>query len=67
MDTITLTKKEYKELLEAKKRLYGKVKLFVPAKKKSKFLDEAFGIFKDDFGKTSSIAYVSKMRKLWRS
>ena len=59
MDTVTIPTKEYRRLLEAKR---------VGERKKSKgFSDVAFGVLKDDFGKGSSVAYVSKIRKSWRT
>lgn len=59
MDTITIPVKEYKRLVGAGGRAEG-------AEKKKRFVDAAFGILRDGFGKESSVLYVSKLRKAWR-
>ncbi|MFQ6049820.1 MAG: hypothetical protein ACE5J0_02150 [Candidatus Paceibacterales bacterium] len=65
-ETIILTKKEYSELKEIKKRLEkllrAKEKKISP--KKDGFL-EAFGILKGKF-KGTSLDYTSKLRREWR-
>jgi len=66
METITLTKREYSELIEIRRRLEklleSKERKISP--KKDRFLD-AFGILKGAI-KGDSINYVSKLRKEWR-
>lgn len=66
METITLTEKEYSELLEIKKRLDKllEIKKGKAPSKKDGFL-EAFGILKGEI-KGSSLGYISKLRKEWR-
>ena len=68
MNTVTIPKKEYEILKEARRRFNI---LFRPPLKiragKSKFSAEAFGILKKSFDKKPSTFYVSKMRKSWRS
>ena len=62
MDTITINKKEYDELLEDKRR-----KVDFGEEKKGKKIDRSsFGIWKNRFGKRSSVAYINRMRKSWR-
>lgn len=67
MNTITTPKREYNDLVEAKKILgrIGKI----PSSKNgdNKFIDAAFGILKNSIGKKSSISYISKLRKSWRT
>lgn len=61
MSTVTITKKEYKDLKDAKKALT----IFEKTGTK-RFGDDAFGILKSSFGKSSSINYIKKLRKAWR-
>ena len=62
MDTVTISTKEYRRLLGTRRTLTR-----LSEKKKNKsFADVAFGVLKGGFGKTSSIAYVTKLRKSWR-
>jgi hypothetical protein len=66
METVTLTKKEYSELLDVKRKLDKllKVKEEKTPPKKDGFR-EAFGALKESF-KGDSLSYVSKLRKAWR-
>jgi hypothetical protein len=59
MDTITIPTKEYRRLLEAKRT--------VDSKRRKGFSDPAFGVLKDTFRGKSSVDYISKLRKTWRS
>jgi hypothetical protein len=66
METITLTKREYSELIETRRRLE---KLLESKKrkissKKDGFV-EAFGILKGKI-RGDSLGYISKLRKEWR-
>lgn len=66
MATITLTKKEYSELLEIRAKLDKLLEIKekkIPPKKDG--LGKAFGILKGKI-KGSSLDYVSKLRKEWR-
>ena len=66
METITLTKKEYSELIEIKKRLDKLLEIKkrkIPPKKDG--FVEAFGILRGKI-KGDSISYISKLRKEWR-
>lgn len=66
METVTLTKKEYSELLEMKRKLEKllefKEKKISP---KKNGLADAFGILRGKF-KGDSLSYISKLRKEWR-
>lgn len=66
MENIALTKREYSELLEIKKRLEEilKTKEKKISPKKEGFL-RAFGILKGEY-KRDSLDYISKLRKEWR-
>jgi len=66
MGNITLTKREYSELLEIKKRLEEilKIKGKKPLPEKDGFL-RAFGVFKKEM-KGDTLDYISKLRKEWR-
>ncbi len=66
MKDLVITKKEYEELLEAKKRLDTVLTVLPNAGKKISFFDRAFGILKGSFGKKTSTAYVTALRKAWR-
>jgi hypothetical protein len=66
METVLIPETEYKALIRALRKLEAASKR-VPPKKRKPFIDCAFGALKDDFGTTSSVAYVSKMRKSWRT
>lgn len=61
METVTITTKEYNSLVFAKRPQTKKAR---EAKKAS--WDAGFGLFKDSFGKGSSVNIVKKMRKAWR-
>ncbi len=61
METITITKKEYKALVFAKKDIPKGA-----AKKTPGIWERSFGILKNSFGKDSSVNVVKKMRKSWR-
>jgi hypothetical protein len=59
MDTVTISTKEYRKLTGVHRttnRVSGK-------KSGKKFADSAFGVLKNSFGRTSSAAYVAKLRK----
>jgi hypothetical protein len=62
MDRIIISKKEYSELMNARKRLAA-----LENKKRMRFIEAAFGAFRGDFGKASSVEYVEKLRKSWRA
>jgi len=64
METVTLNKKEYAELLRMR-RLLEEI-LALKIKKKREIPEKTFGILKESFGKKNSVFYVSKMRKSWR-
>lgn len=66
MKDLVITKKEYEELVEAKKRLDTVLKSLPDASNKISFFDKAFGILKGSFGKKTSAAYVMMLRKAWR-
>lgn len=66
MNTVTLTEKEYKELRGAKRRLDVFLKSLSTRGRKG-FIESAFGVLKNSYGKKSSASYVSKMRKAWRT
>ena len=58
METITITKKEYKALVFAKKQ-----SLKDSPKKMQDILEKSFGVLRKSFGKPSSVNVVKKMRK----
>ena len=62
MERIVISKKEYAELMNAKRRIAT-----IDRKKKMRFIETAFGAFKNDYGKESSVEYVTKLRKSWRT
>ena len=64
-NVVTLTKKEYLELVNAKRRLALKGEAIL-SKPKKEFSDAAFGILKRSFGREKSSSYVAKMRASWR-
>ena len=57
MTTVTIPKREYRELIDMKDK----------GKKKKTFVFAGFGAFKKSFGTKTSSFYVSKMRKSWRA
>jgi hypothetical protein len=59
MERIVINKKEYAELMNAKRRLAT-----LDRKKMMRFIEAAFGALKGDYGKGSSVEYVTKLRKL---
>ena len=61
MDTITISKKEYRRLVAAERK-----NVAVKTSKKVNFFDAAFGILKNTFGNKSSVGYVATLRKSWR-
>lgn len=66
---IAIPQKEYENLLEAK-RIIDKILLWSTITadiKRPHFKSSAFGIFKNDFGKQSSVSYVNTLRKSWRA
>jgi hypothetical protein len=65
MDTITLNKKEYSELLKMKK-LLEKILASKIERNKIEIPESSFGILRNSFGKKNSVFYVSEMRKSWR-
>lgn len=68
MNTVTIPKKEYEILKEAKRRLEEALGIGAVVKdKKNDLLLRAFGVLRGNFGKKSSGFYVSKMRKSWRT
>jgi len=62
MERIIISKKEYAELMNAKRRLAARNR-----KKMMRFIEAAFGALKGDYGKGSSEDYVTKLRKSWRA
>jgi hypothetical protein len=62
MERIIISKKEYAELMNAKRRLAT-----LDRKKMMRFIEAAFGALRGDFGKGSSEEYVTKLRKSWRA
>lgn len=66
MNTITITKKEYKKLKEAKERLAWILAPAAASEGKREILERAFGILRGGFGKRPSVFYVSKLRRAWR-
>lgn len=68
MNTVTIPKKEYEVLRKAKEKLdmfFGFP--YMVEKKKPKFTGKSFGILRKNFGKKSSVSYISKMRESWRA
>lgn len=66
MGTVTLTKKEYSELLEIKRRLEELLRFKekkIPPEKDG--FTKAFGVLKGKI-KGDSLRYISKLRKEWR-
>ena len=57
MERIIISKKEYTELMNAKRRLAT-----FDRKKMMRFIEAAFGALRGDFGKGSSEEYVEKLR-----
>jgi hypothetical protein len=62
MERIVISKKEYTELMNAKRRLAT-----LDRKKMMRFIEAAFGALRGDFGKEASEEYVMKLRKPWRT
>jgi hypothetical protein len=62
MERIIISKKEYTELMNARRRLAT-----LDRKKMMRFIEAAFGALRGDFGKGSSEEYVTKFRKSWRA
>jgi hypothetical protein len=62
MERIIISKKEYAELMNAKRRLAARNR-----KKMMRFIEATFGALKGDYGKGSSEDYVTKLRKSWRA
>jgi hypothetical protein len=58
MERIVISKKEYAELVNTKRRVAA-----IDRKKKIRFIEAAFGAFRNDYGKESSVGYVTKLRK----
>ncbi|TSC79483.1 MAG: hypothetical protein G01um101429_470 [Parcubacteria group bacterium Gr01-1014_29] len=65
METVTIPKREYKALKEAKARADA-MEFASALITKRRFSDTAFGLLKNSFDKGSSVAYVSRLRKSWR-
>jgi hypothetical protein len=68
MATITIPKREYESLKAAKRKLAVLLgaSFFSADKERDVVLERAFGIFKKEYGKKTSISYVNKIRKAWR-
>ncbi len=65
MNTVTIPKKEYEKLKEAKRKLES-TGYRISKNGKGKLFEKAFGVLKNSFGRGSSAVYVSKLRKAWR-
>ena len=59
METITISKKEYM-------KLKGSIPNIKFTTRKTVNFDKSFGMLRGSFGKASSVAYISKLRKSWR-
>ena len=62
MERFVISKKDYTELMDAKRKLAT-----LDRKKRTRLIDAAFGVLKGGFGKGSSVTYVTKLRKSWRT
>jgi hypothetical protein len=62
MERIVISKKIYTELMNAMRRLAT-----VNRKKKMRFIEGGFGVFRENFGNESSVEYVTNLRKSWRA
>ena len=62
MERIVISKKEYTEFMNAKRRL-----AMLDRKKRMRFIEAAFGALREGFGKGSSVEYVEKLRNSWRA
>jgi hypothetical protein len=62
MNTITISKKEYNQLLDYKRLIVGEGR----QDHYRTFDTGAFGMWRKRFGTQSSISYVNKLRKSWR-
>jgi hypothetical protein len=58
MERNVIRKKEYTELVNAKRRLAT-----LDRKKRMRFIESAFGVPREGFGKGSSVEYLTKLRK----
>ena len=65
MSPIAVTKKEYRELIDMRKKIEAILK-YAMLNRGLLFKDNSFGVLKNSFGKGSSARYVSKIRKSWR-
>jgi hypothetical protein len=69
MPTITIDKKEWMSFLEWKEEKRPSTnRELIDNKRKIAYLlsGDDFGLLKNDFGKSSSIAYVNRLRRVWR-
>lgn len=66
MNTVTISKREYEELLSVKTRVSESGADISKILPKKPFKDTAFGVLKNTFGKKSSVSYVATLRKSWR-
>ena len=66
MAMIITTKKEKKKRLFVSEVREAKNSPKKSFPKNKAFYDGAFGIFKNSFGKMSSVAYINSLRKQWR-
>ena len=62
MERIIISKKEYTELMNAKRKLAT-----LDRKKKARLIEAAFGALREDYGKGSAVEYVTNLRKSWRA
>ena len=62
MERFIINKKDLTELVKAKRKLAT-----LDRKKRMRFIEAAFGALKGDYGKGSSVEYVTKLRKKWRA
>ena len=65
MNTVTIPKKEYEKLKEAK-RMLESAGSRISKNERGKLFEKAFSVLKNSFGRGSSAVYVSKLRKTWR-
>jgi hypothetical protein len=66
MEMITISPTEYREFLRWKSERKAPTATSDTAARLKTLRNAGFGMFKDAFGKTSSVAYVNRIRKAWR-
>lgn len=66
METVTISPKEYREFLRWKSERKAPGATSDTAERLKTLHNAGFGMFKDAFGKTSSVAYVNRIRRAWR-